>query len=35
MAVHDKAVNVFIEKYVLISGFLAFLEIKVLGKVLI
>ena len=27
--------NVFVEKYILISGFLAFLEIKVLEKVLI
>ena len=27
--------NVFVEKYILISGFLAFLEVKVLGKVLI
>ena len=30
-----KAVNVFVEKYVLILGFLAYLEVKVLGKVLI
>ena len=35
MAVRDKAMNVFTEKYILISGFLAFLEVKVLGKVLI
>ena len=27
--------NVFIRKYMFISGFLAFLEVKVLGKVLI
>ena len=27
--------NVFVEKYILISGFLAFLEVKVLEKVLI
>ena len=27
--------NVFVEKYVLISGFLAVLEVKVLGRVLI
>ena len=27
--------KVFVEKYILISGFLAFLEVKVLGKVLI
>ena len=30
-----KAMNVFVEKYILISGFLAFLKVKVLGKVLI
>ena len=27
--------NVFVEKYILISGFLSFLEVKVFGKVLI
>ena len=27
--------NVFIEKYILISGFLTFIEVKTLGKVLI
>ena len=34
MAVRDIRLymNVFVEKYVLISGFLAFLEVKVLGK---
>ena len=31
----DKAMNVFVEKYILISRFLAFLEVKVLRKVLI
>ena len=30
-----ECVNVSVEKYILISGFLAFLEVKVLGKVLI
>ena len=30
-----KAMNVFVEKYILISGFLAFLEVEVLEKVLI
>ena len=29
-----KAMNVFVEKYILSSGCLAFLEVKVLGKVL-
>ena len=35
MAVRDKAMNVFDEKYILISGFVALLEVEVLGKVLI
>ena len=30
-----KAMNMFVEKYILSSGFLAFLKVKVLGKVLI
>ena len=30
-----ECVNVSVEKYILISGFLAFLAVKVLGKVLI
>ena len=28
-----RVMNVFVEKYILIPGFLAFLEVKVLGKV--
>ena len=32
MAVRDKAVNVFIKKYILISGYLAFLEVKSIRK---
>ena len=37
MAVHDrhKALNMSIEKYILISGFLAFSEVEVLGKMFI
>ena len=35
MAVRDKAMNVFVEKYILIPASLAFLELEVLGKVLI
>ena len=35
MAAWHKAMNLFVEKYILSSGFLGFSEIKVLGKVLI
>ena len=28
-----KAISVFVEKYILISGFLAFLEVKALGNI--
>ena len=30
----ERALNMFVENYILISGFLAFLEVEVLGKVL-
>ena len=37
MAVRDIkfSMNVFVEKYILISGFLTFLEVETFGKVLI
>ena len=35
MAVREKSMNVIVEKYILISRFLTFLEVKVLEKVLI